>query len=278
MLKGMRATQFDDSGLLNSEQTQFYQGLFDQQIALDLSQRNTLGLADMIAQQLGSEEPLAPPRTIINITQPTAAVSAHSSSSATAASEVAVEQLIASTGPSHETSFTPSSPEAFVRHMWPHAQSVAQQFGVAPEVLIAQAALETGWGKSVPQHSDGRSSHNLFGIKADKSWSGERVVNSTLEFIDGLPVRRRDPFRAYGSYGDSFADYANFLNDNPRYQTALKVRENKSAFVHALQQAGYATDPEYATKIERVMDSDAFKKGLQGLKFTASEPINTSKG
>jgi flagellar protein FlgJ len=162
--------------------------------------------------------------------------------------------------------------------MWPHAQRVAEQFGVAPEVLIAQAALETGWGKSVPQHSDGRSSHNLFGIKADKGWSGKRVVNTTLEFIDGLPVRRRDPFRAYGSYADSFADYANFLNSNPRYQTALSVRENKSAFVHALHQAGYATDPEYAAKIERVMDSDAFKKGLQGLKFTAGEPINVSKG
>lgn len=276
VLKGMRATQFDDSGLLNSEQTQFYQGLFDQQIALDLSQRNTLGLADMIAQQLGSEEPLAPPRTILNFTHPAAAVGAYSTTGSTGVADVAVGQMIPPHGPI--TPFTPSSPEAFVRHMWPHAQRVADQFGVAPEVLIAQAALETGWGKSVPQHSDGRSSHNLFGIKADKSWSGGRVVNTTLEFIDGLPVRRRDPFRAYGSYADSFADYANFLNDNPRYQTALRVRENKSAFVHALQQAGYATDPEYAAKIERVMDSDAFKKGLQGLKFTASEPINASKG
>lgn len=277
MLKGMRATQFDDSGLLNSEQTQFYQGLFDQQIALDLSQRGSLGLADMIAEQLGGEKSLKPPRTVLNITH-SAAVSARLSTHYTGASEVSMGQIIPPQGSTDATSFTPSSPEAFVRYMWPHAQRVAQQFGVAPEVLIAQAALETGWGKSVPQHSDGRSSHNLFGIKADQSWSGERVVNTTLEFIDGLPVRRRDPFRAYGSYADSFADYANFLNNNPRYQTALRVRENKSAFVHALQQAGYATDPEYANKIERVMNSDAFKKGLEGLKFTASEPINASKG
>jgi flagellar protein FlgJ len=274
MLKGMRATQFDDSGLLNSEQTRFYQGLFDQQIALDLSQRSALGLADVIARQLGGDNPLTPPRTVLTMTHSTVT----QRSVTPAQGSPAAGPIVAPKGAVDQTSFMPSSPEAFVRHMWSHAQSVATQFGVAPEVLIAQAALETGWGKSVPQHSDGRSSHNLFGIKADKGWSGERVVNTTLEFIDGLPVRRRDPFRAYGSYADSFADYANFLNSNPRYQTALRVRENKSAFVHALQQAGYATDPDYAVKIERVMDSEAFKNGLQGLKFVAGEPISVFKG
>lgn len=275
LLKGMRATQFDDSGLLNSEQSRFYQGLFDQQIALSLSQRNSLGLSNVIAQQLGGEDTLTPPTTILNITNPLARAPL---SKPRATSEASAGQAIAAQAPLDNTPFQASSPEAFVRHMWPHAQSIAQQFGVAPEFLVAQAALETNWGKSVPRFSDGRSSHNLFGIKADKGWQGERVVNTTLEFIDGLPMRRRDPFRAYRSYADSFADYANFLNSNPRYQDALSVRHDKSAFARALQQAGYATDPEYAAKIERLMNGSVFKKALQDLKFAAGRPINIASG
>lgn len=275
MLKGMRATRFDDGGLFNSQQTQFYQNLFDQQLALTLAQRNGLGLAPVIAKQLGGGEvATTPPRTILSVTRPADVANRpeqQHKASALSASTVSAPARA-------NVPFKPTSPDEFVRHMWPHAERVAQQLGVAPEALIAQAALETGWGRAVPQFSDGRSSHNLFGIKADKSWRGERVVNTTLEFIDGLPVQRRDGFRAYGSYAESFADYVDFLRSNPRYQEALRVRSDKSAFVRALQQAGYATDPEYAAKIEKLMDSEPFNKVRQNLKFMAGEPINSSRG
>jgi flagellar protein FlgJ len=117
-----------------------------------------------------------------------------------------------------------------------------------PEVLIAQAAHETAWGRSVPRFADGRTSHNLFGIKASRGWDGERVVNSTFEFVNGVAVRQRDGFRAYPSYADSFNDYVRFLQVNPRYTQALILVQDGSAYLRELQRAGYATDPNYARK------------------------------
>ncbi|WP_195912227.1 glycoside hydrolase family 73 protein, partial [Candidatus Contendibacter odensensis] len=157
--------------------------------------------------------------------------------------------------------------------LWPHAQDAARQLGVAPEVLIAQAAHETAWGKSVPRFADGRSSHNLFGIKANRGWEGDRVVNSTLEFVNGAAVRQRDGFRAYGSYADSFKDYVNFLQVNPRYGEALNVVKDGTAYLRALQRAGYATDPAYAKKIQALINGPAFDDALGALKSAPTGPI-----
>ena len=175
--------------------------------------------------------------------------------------------------PVNDAPYEPTSPVAFVRRMWPHAQDAARQLGVAPEVLIAQAAHETGWGKSVPSFADGRTSHNLFGIKAHRGWDGERVVNSTLEFVNGVAVRQRDGFRAYRSYGESFNDYVNFLQVNPRYQEALTQVDDGAAYLNALQQAGYATDPKYAWKILGLMNGPSFDKALETLKSASAGPI-----
>jgi flagellar protein FlgJ len=174
--------------------------------------------------------------------------------------------------------FHPSSPDAFIRHMLPHAQAAARTLGVSPTLLIAQAALETGWGRAVPTHADGRSSFNLFGIKADARWQGERVANTTLEFVNGLAERRVEPFRSYSSYAASFADYSDFLRTNPRYGEALNMSSDAIAFARALQRAGYATDPNYASKIENIMASPGFDSALRDLKSADLGPMNTDSG
>ncbi|RLK48671.1 flagellar protein FlgJ [Alkalispirillum mobile] len=146
------------------------------------------------------------------------------------------------------------SPEAFVNDLLPAAKETAAELGVSPRALIAQAALETGWGQHVINQGEG-SSHNLFNIKSH-GWEGESVTVPTLEYRDGVAQREQASFRAYQGVADSFRDYADFLQRNPRYSEALAQGQDPSAFVHALQDAGYATDPRYAEKLERVMNSE----------------------
>ncbi len=154
------------------------------------------------------------------------------------------------------------SPEQFVQHLFPVAERVVAAAGVAPEVLVAQAALETGWGKHLPRHPDGGNSHNLFGIKADQRWSGERVSTSTLEFRDGLAQREKSSFRAYGSYEQSMQDYVEFLSQGSRYQQALDQAHDPRSYTQQLQLAGYATDPDYSSKIMGILDSDLLQNAI----------------
>ena len=288
MLKSMRAASpSDEGGIMDSDQSRLYRDMYDQQIALSMAQRGKLGLADTIARQLGGEgagtpsrpvspemvgDPLATLRQVQRI-RSSVAMPAETATVKTGAIESERNRYPVSDAP-----FEPSSPAAFVRRMWPHAQEAARRLGVAPEVLIAQAAHETAWGKSVPRFADGRSSHNLFGIKANRGWEGERVVNSTLEFVDGVPIRQRDGFRAYPSYADSFNDYVKFLQVNPRYSEALDSVQDGPAYLRALQRAGYATDPNYAKKIQGLMGGPAFDEALGTLKSAQSQPISNLRG
>ena len=136
--------------------------------------------------------------------------------------------------------------------LWPHAKRAGHSLGVDPRLLIAQAALETGWGRSVIHDEQGRSSHNLFGIKADSRWPGARMEVSTLEYVDGVMIKTRAPFRAYTSIEESFDDYVSFVREQPRYQAAMRSVDNLERYVRELQKAGYATDPAYAEKILNV--------------------------
>lgn len=145
-----------------------------------------------------------------------------------------------------------SSPQEFVATMLPMAEAAAEKIGVDPRYLVAQAALETGWGKSIIRTRDGESSHNLFGIKSHNSWSGDSARVLTTEYKGGKAVKESANFRAYDSYAQSFDDYVNFLQSNGRYQKALGATENPERFVKELQQAGYATDPNYARKIAQI--------------------------
>ena len=143
--------------------------------------------------------------------------------------------------------------ESFVEALGPLARKAAEKLGVDHRVLLAQAALETGWGQSILGDSAGRSSFNLFNIKAGSFWSGGSVGVNTLEFRDGIPRPERARFRAYGSFEESFGDYAEMLLGNGRYKEAVSKAGDAASFVHGLARAGYATDPEYAPKILRLL-------------------------
>lgn len=144
-----------------------------------------------------------------------------------------------------------ASPEEFVATMLPMAQAAAERIGVDPRYLVAQAALETGWGKSIIRQQDGSSSHNLFGIKA-ADWQGDSARVLTTEYVNGKPVKESASFRAYGSFEQSFNDYVNFLQNNDRYDGALDSAANPQRFVRELQRAGYASDPQYASKVGQI--------------------------
>lgn len=145
-----------------------------------------------------------------------------------------------------------SSQDEFVATMLPMAKAAAARIGVDPKYLVAQAALETGWGKSVMRAEDGSSSHNLFGIKAGQSWQGGQARAITSEFRDGAMVKETAQFRSYDSYQDSFHDLVTLLQSNDRYKEVVKSADNPEQFVRELQKAGYATDPAYASKISQI--------------------------
>jgi flagellar protein FlgJ len=136
----------------------------------------------------------------------------------------------------------------------PAAIEAERQTGVPAHFMVAQAALETGWGQSEPTEKSGLPSHNIFGIKAGRDWNGPTVDASTTEVIAGLAQTRVERFRSYDSYEEAFRDYSALLVSNPRYRGVLGTREPQQ-FARNLQAAGYATDPLYASKIERIIDS-----------------------
>jgi len=165
-----------------------------------------------------------------------------------------------------------ATPADFIREMWPHAQSAARELGVDARTLIAHAALETGWGKLVPCNPDGSCSFNLFGIKANSRWQGPRVGVDTLEYDAGVAVRRRESFRAYASPAESFRDYAALIKSSPRYDGAVGSGGDAGKFATALQQGGYATDPNYAQKLTATALS-VVARAASLLKSVVGQPI-----
>lgn len=246
MLKSMRDASLGD-GIFDSDQSKTYQSLFDRQIAMDLSQKNSIGLADIIVRQL-SQQPVSGNQPIIDLDDQKARPLQFDPHDRVRA--------IVPLNANRVADWSVSSPADFVRTLLPEARAAADDLGVAPEVLIAQAALETGWGQSMIKGVDGRNSFNLFGIKADSSWQGPKVFSDTVEFRDGVMRRERAAFRAYESPAESFGDYVRFLRANPRYKEALQsVRDNQD-YTAALSRAGYATDPDYASKINKIVTGE----------------------
>ena len=256
MLKSMRDASLG-GGLMDSKQSEFYRDMYDKQIAVDMAQKQGIGLADVLKRQLGGgisaqysdlspEKYLGMPITARPVDGADAATVARRSVDTPAAFD--------------------GSPEAFVDALWPVAEQAAAKINLPPEALLAQAALETGWGRHVMQHGTGDSSHNLFGIKADSRWQGDKVMVSTLEYRDGVALNTRANFRAYESFEHSFSDYVDFVQRNPRYQQALAQTNDPKAYFSALQEAGYATDPAYAQKIQRILDSESMQRAAQSAK------------
>jgi flagellar protein FlgJ len=263
MLRNMRQTLSQD-GPFDSQETKMFGEMFDQQIAQKISQGKGLGLADMLVQQmqlsLGAQGIQAAPRPYDfpqvlkdlktgNVLNAATAQPAPGAVSAGALAE----------GASAKDAIT-GSPRSFVNELWPHAVDAAAELGVSPHFLLAQAALETGWGKHQVRTADGGNSFNLFNIKAGKNWQGERAVAATTEYVNGTAVKESAQFRAYGSYAEAFADYASLLKNNPRYSGVLN--QDAEGFINGLQRGGYATDPAYGDKLRRIIGSVALRQGL----------------
>jgi flagellar protein FlgJ len=153
--------------------------------------------------------------------------------------------------------------QSFIHGVWPHATAASRQTGIPPHFLVAHAALESGWGRAEPRFVDGRASHNLFGIKAGRNWQGAVVAAPTTEYVNGVAEQRVERFRAYGSYAEAFQDYAQLMAKSPRYAEVVASRDAGS-FARGLQRAGYATDPLYASKLERIIGGPTLRTALTG--------------
>ena len=241
VLKQMRETLPKD-GPLDSDTMRTYTSMFDQQIAQHLSSRG-IGLREAIERQLAKR-----------ITGAGAVVPSQSNGISPKAVERAqvpllqpkVDAIVGS------ASNVVSSVQSFVEKLRPHAEKAATALGIPAQLLIAQAGLETGWGRSQPRNPDGSASHNLFGVKAGARWTGATIAAATTEFVQGAAVRTVEKFRAYGSYTDAFGDLARVLG-NRRYADALANAGDPAAYAKSLQRAGYATDPAYADKLTRAI-------------------------
>ena len=252
MLKSMRDT-VPESELMDNDKTRFYQSMYDDQISLDLSKRGDLGLAQMIVNQMGEADASKTNKTLDGLASYRQTAVQQKAPSSANHERVELPRVIADTPP---VSAGINSIEEFVNTLAEPANNAAKALGIDPQVLLAQSALETGWGKHVMKDGAGQSSHNMFGIKASHGWQGKTVSVQTVEYEQGVAQKRQATFRAYDSYEDSFNDYVQFLKQNPRYETALSHINSNEAFVKGLQKAGYATDPAYAQKIMSILSRD----------------------
>jgi peptidoglycan hydrolase FlgJ len=254
MLKSMRQAIGPDP-IFGNDQAEMYQGMFDDQLSLQLSHGRGLGLADVLVRQL----------------QGHASDAAHGENASSSAAATSTKT----------SALAPSSAERadFVRSLWPQAQQAARQLGVQPLSVVAQAALESNWGQSTPRGSSGAASNNLFGIKAGGNWAGPSVTSVTQEFAqDNRSTLVPGTFRAYPSTAGSVQDYVSLLSNNPRYHAALESGGDVGAFAAALQKAGYATDPDYARKVTDVARQIAALMtrpgpGNEQVKFADAAPI-----
>jgi flagellar protein FlgJ len=260
MLKSMRDATPQDS-LVDSEQSRLYMSMLDQQLSQSMASRG-IGLADIMIRQLRHALPPDP--------QP---------ETPSSASTAPGEQGVMHTPPSMATPPNPyklpppgegeatRTPVAlhsgakshaldFQARLMPHAQAASQATGIPAAFMLGQAALESGWGKREILAADGTSSYNLFGLKAGSNWRGRVVEAVTTEYVDGVALKTVETFRAYQSYSEAFQDYANLLRSNPRYTDLLAQAAqgiDAESFAQGLQRAGYATDPNYADKLSRII-------------------------
>ncbi len=238
MLKAARSAQIE-GGLFDSNAMTTYREMLDHQLAVTLARSHDLGIGRALERDYGAlvgdaaempqERPPAPPAS-------GALRRWHEAAQAVQGGDEAPR-------------------ETFVARLTPHAEAVARELGVTPRAVLAQAALETGWGEHVIRRADGSSSHNYFGIKAANGWRGEVVSVPTTEYVDGRAVTVEARFRAYDSAAAAFADYGRFISENPRYREALANGTDEARYAHGLAAAGYATDPRYAEKIIAIIET-----------------------
>jgi peptidoglycan hydrolase FlgJ len=273
MLKSMREAT-PDSTLFDSTSGKLYQSMLDQQLAQSLSGRG-LKLADALFAQLRRNLPVADnatggatPAAATALPAPPASPAPRTAAGAApaAASTVPIRPARADGSPLEALRVPPAAQGGaaraasavadrigdFVARIGNAAKTASEASGVPAALIAAQAALESGWGQREIRGDDGARSFNLFGIKADRSWKGAVAETTTSEYVNGAWQHVKARFRAYASYEEAFADYARFLAGNPRYAGVVGARDATEA-AHRLHAAGYATDPDYAGKLVRIM-------------------------
>jgi flagellar protein FlgJ len=226
MLKSMRDASAAEE--TDSNEMGMYQDMFDKQVALSISQHADLGIGRLLKRQLSGKLTDAAPRAV---SAPPAAALAH-------------------------------TPAEFVNRMMPAIRRAANSLGLNPLGLMAQAALETGWGQRMPRNADGSSSLNMFGIKAGEEWSGARATADSMEVSHGVASLKRTAFRAYGSIEESVTDFANLLKNSPRYRQAIAAGDDVGAYIAGIGKSGYATDPDYSNKLNQILKSDTLQSAL----------------
>ncbi len=268
VLKSMREATPSD-GMFGSQQEKMYTSMLDQQLAQNLSGRG-LGLAETMFAQLkrsaggdaaqtqagaipadslpGAPAPAAAAPRMMPVPQADRSASVTSSRTP----DLTFYETATAQASLSRSALPQAHVEQFVSRMLPAAQRASQASGVPAQLIMAQAALESGWGRREIRMEDGNTSFNVFGIKADRSWKGPVAETATTEYVNGVAQKTRATFRAYGSYEEAFTDYARFLVTNPRYANVLAT-ENPAEAAHGLQRAGYATDPGYGGKLVRIM-------------------------
>ncbi len=232
VLKSMRDAS-PAEGMFDSAQSRMYQSMLDQQLAQTMSARGSTGLAALIEKQL----------------------------SRGLAAEQNVPLSPAAAG--ERGNDVPAPAREFVNRLWSQAGEASRATGIPAHFMIAQAALETGWGRAELRFSDGTPTYNLFGIKAGRGWQGAVAEATTTEYVNGVAQKTVERFRAYSSYAEAFRDYASLLTSNPRYAAVLN-QQDAAGFARGLQRAGYATDPMYAAKLERIIGGQALRAGMVG--------------
>ena len=262
MLKSMRAANPQD-GAFDNEQSRMFTSMLDQQLSSNLSAKG-LGLADVLVRQLSKttqaytdaadqlmNHELATPSSVKDSVEkdPYPDYSIHNTKVNPAAT-LPNNNIV---NPA-KSSGIGESVSNFLGKMLHHAKAASHSTGMPAHLMLGQAALESGWGKHEIKAADGTPSHNLFGIKATGNWKGKVVEATTTEYINGVKQKRIEKFRAYDSYADSFKDFANLMKSNPRYQNVVANVHNVNSYANAMQDAGYATDPQYAKKLSNVIN------------------------
>ncbi|MEN6586980.1 MAG: flagellar assembly peptidoglycan hydrolase FlgJ [Sulfuricella sp.] len=268
MLKSMREAT-PKEGLFDNSNTELYTGMLDSQLAQSMSKGKGIGLADMMLRQMKLQGVIPPdPVTPGDKKVPSGKTDRQFLPTATTSpillnkppTAYDLPAALPATSAIPETGFAGAAD--FVNTLWPQAADAAQQLGVPAHFLLGHAALESGWGKHEIRDAQGNNSHNLFGIKAGKGWNGAVMEAQTTEYVNGVAQKKTELFRAYDSYADGLKDYASLLKNNPRYASMFTQPLDASGFARGLQQGGYATDPMYADKLARVINSGTLRQAL----------------
>ncbi|MDQ2822598.1 MAG: flagellar assembly peptidoglycan hydrolase FlgJ [Pseudomonadota bacterium] len=254
MMKSMRDAT-PQEGMTDSETTKTFTTMLDTQTSQNLAKRG-MGLADMLVRQMSTQTANAQALAIggdMAARLPDGMDGTKTLSSPTTFNSALSGAKIPASPTSTGNASQAPHVRSFQEKLAADADEASAATGIPAKFMLGQAALESGWGKREIKNADGSTSHNLFGIKAGPGWTGKTTTAVTTEYVNGAPVTRREKFRAYDSYADSFKDYAKLIANNPRYEKVMNSGGDAAAFAQGLQKAGYATDPHYATKLTRII-------------------------